>query len=293
MAGLAVVPSASAATNPGSLGKGLPALTAPAPPATAKTPSTVHALVTAYTKVSSASFTDAAGQESFASVACPPGTKVIGGGAVVAGSSLSESINSSAPAVDGKSWRVWVNNAGSTNGTFVVFANCAAGIVLYTVVPGAAILSAAGVQTAASVTCPIGTVALGGGGIVGSSSTAANLNSSIPTSTGWRVDANNATASDTTVTAYIVCGKKPGKYLIVAGTTTLHNPSTQASSTATCPAGTVPFGGGHFSGSHSVKVNLNSTGPLGTGWRSYQNNGSDGPVGVSAYVVCGKAASAA
>ena len=49
---------------------------------------------------------------------------------------------------------------------------------------------------------------------------------------------------------------------------------TQVRVTANCPKGTVPFGGGVFTGSSSILVNVNDSFPSGTGWIGDVNNAS-------------------
>src|SRR5262249_42330025 len=113
---------------------------------------------------------------------------------------------------------------------------------------------------------------------------------SIPLTKGWRVDANNASTGDDTVTAYAVCGKKHAGYAQVSGIATTVNASSQGSADASCPTGTLVLSGGAFSSSGSTQVNLNSTLPVSTtDWKSYEDNGSSGTNTVTAYAVCADA----
>ena len=62
---------------------------------------------------------------------------------------------------------------------------------------------------------------------------------------------------------------------------------TQVRVTANCPKGTVPFGGGVFTGSGSILVNVNDSFPSGSGWIGDVNNASDQDTDASVAVMCG------
>lgn len=281
--------SASAAPQP----KGSPAPAAPA----AATPSSKlpgvepAAVLAGYRQVTSTLLTDPANSQVSGTVACPANEKVVGGGAIISSSSLAENLNVSVPETDGRTWQVFVNNASATDGTFRVYADCVRRVNQYAVVIGTGVANLAGTQTSASVTCPTGTFPLGGGGFASSSSTAVNLNTSIPLTKGWRVDVNNASTSDETATAYAVCGKKPTGYVQVVGTSVTVPAGAQSSgATVACPTGTKVFGGGGFSSSGATNVDLNSSGPSGqTAWVAYENNGQSSPNTLTPYAVCGQA----
>ena len=170
-----------------------------------------------YQQVVSDTFTDPAGAQVGGSVTCPAGTQVLGGGAIIAGASLSENLNSTFPFGDGSGWGVYVNNAGTTDGTFHVYAVCASTIQSYSVVVGNGVDNPSGAVSYAAVSCPTGTVPFGGGGFASSSSTSVNLHMSQLKHRGWEAFMNNASTSDDTVSAYVVCGLKPSRYLQVLG----------------------------------------------------------------------------
>jgi hypothetical protein len=73
----------------------------------------------------------------------------------------------------------------------------------------------------------------------------------------------------------------------VIGTDITVSSETQARITATCPKGTVPFGGGVFTNSGDLLVNVNDSFPSGPGWIGDLNNGSSSSVDASAVVMCG------
>ena len=78
---------------------------------------------------------------------------------------LEADINSSVPDSDGTAWTVFINNKSSTANTVVAVAICAASSSLesYSVQSGTPVAVAAHDVAEAIVTCPTGTVALGGG----------------------------------------------------------------------------------------------------------------------------------
>ncbi len=167
----------------------------------------------------------------------------------------------------------------------------------YAVVNSGALTSPANMQVHGSVSCPAKTVTYGGGVIVSSNSTAVSINSSYPQSTSWSVDVNNATASPTTFTVYVVCAKKNASWALVSGNLTANPTTAQTRATATCPAGDKILSGGGFSDSLNTSVNENSTFPTKSGkgqtavygWAIDQNNGSAGAANVRAWAVCGHA----
>ena len=72
-----------------------------------------------------------------------------------------------------------------------------------------------GAQSTAHVECPVGTVPLGGGVFIQSNDTAANINSSAPTPTGWSGWVNNTSGATTFFQVQAICAKKPTRYSVV------------------------------------------------------------------------------
>jgi hypothetical protein len=151
-----------------------------------------------------------------------------------------------------------------------------------------------GTQTRGSVACASGTVAFGGGAVLGSSSLAANLNSSFPESggAGWAVDVNNASGADSAVNVYVVCADQPTGYAIETSSEVDNPPGAQTRAVVSCPKRTVSLGGGFYSTSGSTDVNANSTFPSVSGkiysWDTDMNNNSGVDAAVISYAVCGK-----
>ncbi len=237
----------------------------------------------------SATFSAGNGVQTRGTVVCPmKGTAARlpqGGGAVILSTSLGANINSSAP--NGKTWVVDMNNNSGVNTTFVVYAVCAIPSNKYQVVTST-VTNSAGQQTSATAACPSGTKVLGGGGFSSSGSVLVNVNTSIPTGNGWRVDENNATGLDASLTAYAVCSAQAKKahYGVTVGTAVTNFAGTETHAEALCPSGRSALGGGGFSGSGSTSVNMNSTSPITGGWSVYENNASGTDTTITPYVVC-------
>ncbi len=146
------------------------------------------------------------GAQSSASVSCPSGTKVTGGGGLNSSFDVAVNINTSIPT--GNGWRVDANNASASDNTLTVYAVCSASwpsTTGYNIAVGPTVTNSAGTETEATVSCASGQSVLGGGGFSSSGSTAVNMNSTFPFTGEWAVFENNATASDSTITAYAIC----------------------------------------------------------------------------------------
>jgi hypothetical protein len=125
-----------------------------------------------------------------------------------------------------------------------------------------------------------------------STSVLASVNSSWPYSRkGWQAWVSNASGADTTFDVFAVCAQEPAGYRIVrAG---FHNPSgLHSSGSVFCPAAEVPLGGGAFSNSVEIDVNINSTYPINSptksGWNTDFNNGSSEDTTFTTYALCAK-----
>jgi hypothetical protein len=238
-----------------------------------------------YQVVGSGSLGSPAGQQVHGAASCPAGKSVLGGGVFVTSTSVLVNVNSDYPS--GNGWAADVNNASGAATSFTVYAICGNTPKKYGVVGGAlTTVNASSQVTNITATCPNAAApALSGGAFSDTFSTLANINSSIPTSTGWRIDANNASGSLEHVRAYAICGKVRG-YHVILGPTTANNNNTQTGSTATCDFG-APIGGGAFSGSGSTHVSINTSYPSGNGWTAYMNNNNSGATNFfRTYVVC-------
>jgi hypothetical protein len=83
-----------------------------------------------------------------------------------------------------------------------------------------------------------------------------------------------------------ISAKAPPGYAVVTGGTTSAPTGTQTRGTATCPAGTVPWGGGAVISGSNINLNLNSSFPSGSAWVADVNNVSGSTGLFNVYVVC-------
>src|SRR4051794_26850872 len=153
---------------------------------------------------------------------------------------------------------------------------------------GGLLTAPAGRQTRGFATCPASKVPLGGGVFVVSGSTAANVNSSFPLNNRWVGDVNNASGLDTTFVVSAVCAKQPKLYSVVQSAGVDNLAGRQDSDSVTCPAGSLPLGGGATSNSFDLAVNMNTTVPDGPSWHVEVNNASATDTSFSTFAVCGK-----
>ena len=116
---------------------------------------------------------------------------------------------------------------------------------------------------------------LGWWSLLTSGNVGVNINSSYPTGDTthvWNAYMNNNSATDTGFIVYAECAAKSHLYGQSFGDGT-SNPSSEDDASGTCVRGSVTTGGGVFSSSSSIFVNLNSTEPVGNSqWRTWINN---------------------
>jgi hypothetical protein len=245
--------------------------------------------------VVSAEYVNPAGAQSLGTVLCPTGKVAFGGGVLGNSFGVQQSVNSSYPMVSSgvaKGWGAFVDNAGITDETFIVYAVCAKKPANYAIV-SAALDNPIGTQTTGSVACPIGSTGVqmkpfAGGAIGSSTGLLQNINTSIPVKSArsWRVDMNNASALDQSVSVYVVCGLKSG-WKVFTGAAVTNGPNIQTAARAACGTGLTSVGGGLFSSSGSTSVDLNGTYPdTGTSWLSFENNPTATTPTITPYVVC-------
>jgi len=248
------------------------------------------AVAAGYLVVHSGDLTAANGTHTRGSIDCPPTSagvirQPLGGGALVTSTSTGANVHGSYP--KNISWVVDINNTSGADTTFSVYAVCAEQRAEYTVVTKR-IANPAGSQTEGFKTCPAGTRVTGGGGMSSSGDVAVNINTSSPTSNGWRIDMNNASGSDTTFRVYAICTTYSGtvRYSLVTGVAVDNPAGSQTAASVACYLGESPLGGGGFSSSGDISVNLNTSFPAGGGWQVFQNNASTTDASITAYVVC-------
>ncbi len=247
-----------------------------------------------YTVVVTRSVAAPNGVQSEGFVLCPTGTVVLGGGESLnsAGGSLRATVNSSWPG-SSTSWDAQVDNFTGSAFTFDVWAVCAKQPKGYLIVTSAPVSNPRGMESSAGVTCPtgVGLEVLGGGGWSNAGSVDVNMNSSWPVKTtkpttySWRVQENNTSTFDATVTAFAICGKEPG-YVISKGKAAPIGIGATGGAQAACPATLVPMGGGPRDKNGSLFTNINANLPAFGSWDVDISNADSVAHTVRVYVTC-------
>jgi hypothetical protein len=221
---------------------------------------------------------------------CPAGTELVGGGASLDSTpALSTEIVSSYPSADGTTWTGTLENQVNAGTDLYVRAICAAGVSDYSVVAGALVHNPTGQHTAATATCPSGTVALGGGAHLSSTNLGVSLSDDHPTAQGasWVVHANNVSGAGDQITPYVICGTKPTGYAIAVGPSTAVGASSSGESTAICPSGSSVLSGGGNLNAAPTSVDLNGTTASGNNaWTASVSDTAAATSIISARAVC-------
>jgi len=238
-----------------------------------------------------ASVTVPANGQAKATAKCPKGDDVVGGGGYQATQNTEEDLNSSAPSGDRK-WAVEFNNQAGSSDTGVAVAICVAASSLtdYSVQIGTTVDVSPNSTVEANVTCPGGTVALGGGWVNEGTAVTDSNGASDPLGTNaWRAYPA-AGASATSGYAVTPCAAKPTKWQQVASSYSVNPVSTATSVTVACPKGTRVLGGGDFNDSNSSLVDIGLTSSLSSlkGWSTTEDNNSSSSESVDAWAVCAK-----
>jgi hypothetical protein len=236
-----------------------------------------------YSVASSGGFTAPAGAQVHGQASCPAGTVPLGGGAVINSASTAAGLNSSYPTLGG--WAADVNNGSGSATYFTVYAVCAKQPRGYELTYGAYATTLAGEQSSPTASCSNALrQPLGGGAYADSTSLLVNINSTLPTADGWRVDLNNGSVTDMHVQTRVVCGKLPNVHVVTSAKVNGFA-AAQTGGTAVCDSG-LPVGGGVLSDSGSTLVSVNSSYPVVGGWKAFVNNGTAYTQPFTVYAVC-------
>jgi hypothetical protein len=228
------------------------------------------------------------GTQGTATASCPAGTVIWGGGAAFNGGSFAVNLGSSYPSDGDTAWTATFNDNAFNSG-FGVYAICADKPKRY-VIDTESTANPTDTATYATATCPKKTAVLDGGAYSESSDLDVNLNSSWP-SVGpqkidyWNVRETNASGSGNTIVIYAVCGKKPKKYAMVAGTSVDNTAGDATDASASCAHG-MTIGGGGEANSGSLNVNLADDYPSDSQFFITENNGSATDETLEPYVIC-------
>jgi hypothetical protein len=223
---------------------------------------------------------------------CPKGDVVVGGGGYEVSQNTQVDLNSSFPSTH-RDWFVQFQNETASDNTGVVVAVCAAASSLsdYSIADGNFVDVPANSTVEADVTCPSGTVDLGGGWVNEGGVYPDSSGVSAPLGTnGWRAFPS-AGSSATEGLAATVCAAQPPKWAQVSSSYSVNPSDTATTVTVKCPQGTKVLGGGDFNTSGSPLVNIGLTSSLSSlkGWSTTENNDSSTSESVDAWAVCAKA----
>jgi hypothetical protein len=220
-----------------------------------------------------------AGGTDSATVYCPSGVVVSGGFA----SDPQVFVHSHSKT--GNGWRAHAkNNAGSSK-KLTVYATCLHTTGASTSQVSHQVMAPGGGLGHASVECPAGSVATGGGWLVGSSVSMRMLLSK-KTSNGWQVIASNSSTADLPVKAYAICLTRAGASTEIKSKLTLISGGTTGNASPVCGTGKLVTGGGFMAEQDLVVYN---TSPYTTGtaqWRTYAQNSAGSDRELDGYAVC-------
>lgn len=216
------------------------------------------------------------------SVTCPDGTVVLGGGVRKVGAPIEPSpivIQESSPGTTGGGarwiWLVAARNTAAADRTVEISAVCAEPPPGYELVRTDATVQSGGVVRE-TVSCPAGTVALGGGAQVvgaGSSDFRTDLLESAPdalsgTATSWTIALLNDSGQLRTIGVRAVCAEAPSGYRVTSVEYTVLGGG-HYRQFAPCPDGTVATGGGVGPASEvalDLYPQVRESGPHPGGW---------------------------
>jgi hypothetical protein len=208
------------------------------------------------------------------------------GAQATVGTRLAETSPSASGAAVGKYVGAIRSEPGITNGNLVNYS-----------VQSAVFSAPSKADVGGSVSCPSGTVVLGGGVY----SEGAPINTSSPlggtSTTAWQAYVNNIFNGAVSVTVYAVCGAAPNGYALVSSAP-IDNPAGNQTThvVVSCPSGTKVLGGGGALESSDINVNLSSSLPVKVKvdqvthyeWRIDANNAGTGDNHAVSYAICGK-----
>jgi hypothetical protein len=155
----------------------------------------------------------------------------------------------------------------------------------YAIVASPILQSPSGTDALGVAICPKGSKPLGGGVSSGSLSVAVSINTTLPAGPDWVADVTNASPDDTDFAVRVVCGRLAG-YTVTTGDFVVNPAGSHTVSFATCPAPTVPIGGGTGSSTSNIGVNIGGMGTSGRDFVSSMNNTTGTDFGTSTFAIC-------
>jgi hypothetical protein len=237
-----------------------------------------------YAVVTSSTLVAPPGMQTQGAVACPAGTVPLGGGVGIHPVGTGAHITSSFPSPNGWVARV---STGLADVVFNVQVVCARQPKQYAVVTSSGSIRG-GAQAGVDAACPTGTRPLGGGEQSTAGDATAHLAASVPTNHDWLASEDNGSSAPIQLTTYAICGRARGYMLVFGAPTQLPGLETTVIS-ASCPAGTVPLGGGASSTATMLDTALDETGANAGDWDAVFVNTASRSFQATARVVCARA----
>lgn len=158
----------------------------------------------------------------------------------------------------------------------------------YAVVDSGGFTAPAGQQAHGRAGCPAGTVPLGGGVRILTTSGFVHLSSSFPAGDGWVGVVNNAGSFGALFQVVAICAAPPPGYVLMRAPGAAGR-NGQFTVIATCPVGTKLLGGGAIAYSQNLSVTLNGSFPTAAnGWRNDLNSTAGVEVLFDSFAICGK-----
>lgn len=156
----------------------------------------------------------------------------------------------------------------------------------YRIIDGPTVSAPPGpLDTGSQLTCPTGTVPLGGG-VAGNALTDMSLNTSGPLPNGWKARVNNPDSPNGFLAIDVICAKKPAGYT-VAFATADNPPGARSVATVTCPTNTVVLSGAVLSTSDRVGARVLGAFPVTrTTFRAVELNATASDERLTAEAVC-------
>ncbi len=245
-------------------------------------PGTIIAPLVATTQEFNSSESLAAGETNSATVACPSGTVVTGGGfAAETNVWVFTQLENG-----GNGWIVYAKNNRSNYTPLTAYVICLTYPSAVTTQLMASVSVGAGQSASQTVTCPAGSVVTGGGytGMGnGTLWTDASWVSDNGLGNGWQVSAKNTGAASTTFNVYAIClsGTPLGATTVVSNADIA--PGSDGFADAACPAGKAVSGGGFgLSGDLVPWYSVLTS----SGWRVFAHNGGTQTRGLLSMAVC-------
>jgi hypothetical protein len=154
---------------------------------------------------------------------------------------------------------------------------------------GTAVTVPSSSQVQSTVTCPSGTVCLGGGFYNDATTDTYGAPASAPYGTnGWRTYLDAGPNGNTTGEADAICAIPPAGWVQMNSPYSTNGVNAATTVSVGCPSGTEVLGGSSFNSSSSPLVMIGLTDSLSslTGWQTKENNNATSSESVDAWGIC-------